>query len=181
MKKIKLANYDENGFLISIESYLKSQLSVNGGGIYLPANSTDILPPTDPPEGFQWQWNNEEWVKSEIPILDPEPDPEPEIIPDFDGFFEAIRKPVTHPLLNEIAVHSVSAKDDLRDAFKSLDFTKVITFWNEAVADYSANLIPILNEDIEGQTRKDFMNEAAQTYIIPLVLGDDYLLSVIGG
>lgn len=106
----------------------------------------------------------------------PLPDPKP----DFKGFLEVIRVPLTRPFLDTLAVHSISMMNDLREAFLSADLAAVIGFWNEAISAHPVPLIAVLETDYNGQTLADFARVNAMTYNIPVTLTESYTLTPLG-
>jgi len=99
--------------------------------------------------------------------------------PDLTGFTGVIRVPLTRPFLDTLAGVSPSLKDDLRDAFNQRNIPNVIQFWNEAIATYSAILIPVLNTPYNGGTLSSFANDQAVAFNVPLIINEDGTLSEV--
>jgi hypothetical protein len=66
--------------------------------------------------------------------------------PAFSEFWDAVQVAL-RPVLNAIEQQNPSLKDDLRDSFNTANLSKLIQFWNEAIASYSATLIPLLESN----------------------------------
>ena len=160
-----------------------------GGLPLIPESATTTQPPSF--LDGQWvEWNGVEWeikspdgfippieptIEDQIPLSPELPTPSPvmlamiELRENYPLFLSEIRKDVSHPVLNAIAV-SPALFADFRDAFKEMRFADLAVIWNQVINDIPS-VKAVLDSAIDGggKTKLEFFKDTLAKYpMIPL-------------